>query len=677
MKKNSLSAILLSSFILLANIPTAYAADIQNGSGTIKKEEVVSQNKNTETKQNKENASNTSNKNKVTSIWSDNQSRMDYPALLENIKERKVSAIIFSENIYEFNNVKVQLTNGDKFVSPIISRVNFEKIVEDANIPATIVPNFESLNKKQLSEEKSPMKRYANTAWYYFLLGASGFGLLMLGVLKTLFVMILVYATLYWIYTKIKNKGNNEKISPEDIDTSFEDIAGHHSAKKDILETISFFKDDSKFKEMGVSMPNGILLNGPPGNGKTMFAKAIAKECGADFYSTNGSEFEEVFAGLGAKRVRDLFKTARKSNKAVIFIDEIDSVAKKRGGMHNYHEQTLNQLLTEMDGFSKRSDSKILVIAATNRVDVLDEAILRPGRFDRILLIPKPTKKDRVEMIKVYINKAVSKSGEKLVIGEDLDWESMASLTIGMSGAEIKNLIDEVLMLLIRKESYILDKHIFREAKDKILLGNPRTDLILRDVERKTVAYHEVAHAFAAYIASESRTVEGITIIPHEKALGVTYQTEKYDSVLRTKKSMIDDIVVLVAGRAAEEIFMKGVTNGASNDLERANILAYEMFLVYGMSDTLPLINASQYAERLSEKTKYTIEKNISALLSQEYERIKAFISENIDFFEHTVDILLQQDHIDKGEFEEIAEKFDLDMVREEYNAIADKSRTL
>lgn len=597
--------------------------------------------------------------------WVNNQNKMTYNDLIKNVEDNNVKFVVFSEEPKDYSTVKLELNNGDKFYAPLLQRHTFIAMVENKKINFELLESFSKLETDQLKENQSPVSKVLNYIKYYS-------GVVFNVVAKFIgdfLYLLLIFGALYFIIIKfiMGSQGKSvSKTNPKDIDVNFSDIVGNEAAKEDITETIEFFKDDKKFKAYNLKMPSGILLTGPPGNGKTMFAKAIAKECGADFYSASGSEFEEVFAGLGAQRVRKLFKNARKSRKAVIFIDEIDSIAKKRGGFNSYHEQTLNQLLVEMDGFSsKMKDFKVLVVAATNRKDVLDEALLRPGRFDRQLVIGKPTKKDREGMIRQYIEKAQNKSNGKLVVSEDLDYSAMGSLTNGFSGAELKHLVDEALLLMIRENKEILDKDVFRKAKDKVMLGNKRNDLEMIEKERKITAYHEVGHAFASMIVSNgNRVVEGISIIPHEKALGVTFQTELRDSILRSKEDMINDLYVLVAGRAAEKVFIGSITNGASNDLQRANALAYEMFAQYGMSDKLPMLNVSHYAQNMSENTKSIIEQEISETISNCYDVIMQFMNKKSDFFHEVVRVLLDKEVIEKDEFIILCKKYQIEKLK-------------
>ena len=612
---------------------------------------------------------------KVNKVWTLNQNMMSYSDLIDNIKAKNVKKVIFSSDLSEYSLVLIEMKDGEKFSSNIVFRSNFDNIVENPeyNIQIDVVDSLKNFVMSQYINHQTKMERFKSQAIYYSISAISW----VLGVLGTMLQMIVVFGVVYYLIFKIMSKGSSGdeggKVDPEDIDVGFDDVIGNASAKKDIEEVISFFKDDEKFKKFGLTMPSGVLLTGLPGNGKTMFAKAIAKECNATFFSASGSEFEEVFAGLGAKRVRSLFKKARKEKKAVIFIDEIDAVAKKRGGMNNYHEQTLNQILAEMDGFnSVNDDCKVLVVAATNRIEVLDEAILRPGRFDRKLVINKPLKEDRILIAKSYIEKAIKKSDGELSVDEKFDYEALGRLTSGFSGAEMKNIVDETLLLMVRDNKSILNNELFSTAKDKVLLGNRRTDIKMIEKEKKITAYHEIGHAVASLLLStkeSERTVEGVNIIPHEKSLGVTYSTEETDPILRSKQDILNDIIVLVAGRAAEDVFIGSVSTGASNDLERANLLAYEMLAVYGMSEDMPFLNISGYADRVSETTKHHIEKQISTILRDNYSFIKGKFEEMKEIFIDISEILIDREEIGKEEFYKVLETYNFAQFNPHYKA--------
>ena len=376
-------------------------------------------------------------------------------------------------------------------------------------------------------------------------------------------------------------KGRTRKFNAEvDVAVSFNDVAGLASAKRDLGEVVEFLKDPSKFKVLGAKAPRGVLLVGPPGTGKTLIARAVAGESGVPYYSINGSEFIELFVGVGALRVRELFDEARKNEPSVIFIDEIDAVGRARGaglgGGHDEREQTLNQLLSEMDGFSRTE--QVVVIAATNRPDVLDPALLRPGRFDRQVVVDRPELAARVDILKVHVRKKP--------LAKAVDLHAIASMCPGFSGADLANLVNEAALLATRRGATEISQEDFRRAFDKIVLGDPR-EVKLDPEEKKRVAIHEAGHAIVAHFNEHSQPLERVTIIPRGMALGVTMQRPLNDRYIKTKPELEAELRVLMGGYAAELLFTGVTSSGAANDLKRASETAIQMVAQYGMSEKL------------------------------------------------------------------------------------------
>ena len=364
---------------------------------------------------------------------------------------------------------------------------------------------------------------------------------------------------------------------------TFKDVAGVEEAKEELLEVVEFLKNPKKFQRLGGKIPKGVLLMGPPGTGKTLLAKAVAGEAGVPFFSISGSEFVEMFVGVGASRVRDLFEQGKKNAPCIIFIDELDAVGRHRGaglgGGHDEREQTLNQLLVEMDGFETATG--VILIAATNRPDVLDPALLRPGRFDRRIVVDRPDVKGREAILNIHTR--------KIPLGEDVDLSIIARSTPGFAGAELANLVNEAALLAARKDKELVEMEDFEEAKDKVIMGLARKSMVLSEEEKKNTAYHEAGHALVAALLPGADPIHKVTIIPRGRALGVTVQLPEDDRYTYTKDYLENRIAILMGGRIAEEVYMGHITTGAGNDIEVATDLARKMVCKWGMSGLGPI----------------------------------------------------------------------------------------
>ncbi|MFZ9069981.1 MAG: ATP-dependent zinc metalloprotease FtsH, partial [Burkholderiaceae bacterium] len=406
---------------------------------------------------------------------------------------------------------------------------------------------------------------------------------------------------------------------------TFADVAGCDEAKEDVTELVEFLRDPSKFQKLGGRIPRGVLMVGSPGTGKTLLAKAIAGEAKVPFFSISGSDFVEMFVGVGAARVRDMFENAKKQAPCIIFIDEIDAVGRQRGaglgGGNDEREQTLNQMLVEMDGFE--TNQGIIVIAATNRPDVLDPALLRPGRFDRQVVVPLPDVRGREQILNVHMR--------KVPIGPDVKADILARGTPGMSGADLANLVNEAALFAARRNGRLVEMDDFERAKDKILMGAERKSVVMPEEERRNTAYHESGHALVARLLPKTDPVHKVTIIPRGRALGVTMQLPEGDRYSMDKDRMLNMISVLFGGRIAEEVFMDQMTTGASNDFERATALARDMVTRYGMTDSLgPMVYAENEGEvflgrsitkttNLSEATMQKVDAEIRKIIDNQY----------------------------------------------------------
>ena len=441
---------------------------------------------------------------------------------------------------------------------------------------------------------------------------------------------------------------------------TFSDVAGIDEAKEEVQETVEFLKDPRKFQKLGGRIPKGVLVVGPPGTGKTLLAKAIAGEAGVPFFSISGSDFVEMFVGVGASRVRDLFEQAKKHAPCIVFIDEIDAVGRSRGagigGGHDEREQTLNQLLVEMDGFE--TTEGIILVAATNRPDVLDPALLRPGRFDRQVTVNHPDLRGRSEILKVHT--------KNVPVASNVDLEKIARGTPGFSGADLKNLVNEAALWAARRNKSEVGTVDFEMAKDKILMGAERKSMILTDEEKRVTAYHEAGHALMAKLLSGTDPVHKVSIIPRGRALGVTMQLPADDRHNYSKEFLYNTLAILMGGRVAEELVFKHVTTGAGNDLERATALARKMVCEWGMSEKLGPLSFAQKEEStflgrsfatkrdFSDEMALEIDLEIKRLVTENYERAKHVLTEHMVTLQALAEALLEKEVLDALEIDQI-----------------------
>ncbi|WP_347554660.1 ATP-dependent zinc metalloprotease FtsH [Robbsia sp. KACC 23696] len=439
---------------------------------------------------------------------------------------------------------------------------------------------------------------------------------------------------------------------------NFTDVAGCDEAKEEVSELVDFLRDPQKFQKLGGRIPRGVLLVGPPGTGKTLLARAIAGEAKVPFFSISGSDFVEMFVGVGAARVRDMFEQAKKHAPCIVFIDEIDAVGRHRGagmgGGNDEREQTLNQMLVEMDGFE--ANSGVIVIAATNRSDVLDKALLRPGRFDRQVYVGLPDIRGREQILKVHLR--------KVPISGDVDAAVIARGTPGFSGADLANLVNESALFAARRGKRIVEMQDFEDAKDKIFMGPERRSAVMREEERRNTAYHESGHAVVAKLLPLADPVHKVSIMPRGWALGITWQLPEHDRVNLYRERMYEEIAILFGGRAAEEVFLNSMSTGASNDFERATKMARDMVTRYGMSDvlgTMVYVDTEQdgvfgrmSSKTVSEATQQKVDAEIRRILDDQYARARGLLEEHRAKVEVMVTALLEWETIDADQVDDI-----------------------
>ena len=455
-------------------------------------------------------------------------------------------------------------------------------------------------------------------------------------------------------------KARARLISEKQNKVTFQDVAGVEEAKEELREIIEFLKDPPKFQKLGGKIPKGVLLVGPPGTGKTLLAKAIAGEANVPFFSISGSDFVEMFVGVGASRVRDLFEQGKKHAPCIIFMDEIDAVGRHRGaglgGGHDEREQTLNQLLVEMDGFE--TNEGVILIAATNRPDVLDPALLRPGRFDRQVVVARPDVKGREEILKVH--------SRRIPLAPDVALMVLARGTSGFSGADLANLVNEAALLAARQDKKLVEMIDFENAKDKVLMGVERRSMIIPDAEKRTTAYHEGGHALVAYLLPGADPLHKVTIIPRGRALGLTMQLPTDDRYSYSKEFLVNQITILLGGRAAEEIVFQQQTTGAGNDLEKATEMARKMVCEWGMSEKMGPLTFGKGEEHIflgremsrpkdySEETAVLIDSEIKRIVTDAAMRAKHLLDSNLERLHVLARALLERETLDGEEINRI-----------------------
>ncbi|HED00258.1 MAG TPA: ATP-dependent metallopeptidase FtsH/Yme1/Tma family protein [Proteobacteria bacterium] len=555
-----------------------------------------------------------------------------YSDFLDKVEKGEVSRVtVQGERIHG------QYVNGRAFKTYAPKDVDLVKILRQANVKIAVKP-----------AEESP--------WYWTLIISWLPMLLLIGV---------------WIFFMRQMQAGGGKalsfgksrarlLSGQNVKTTFADVAGIDEAKEELAEIIDFLKDPKKFTRLGGRIPKGVLLMGAPGTGKTLLAKAIAGEAGVPFFSISGSDFVEMFVGVGASRVRDLFVQGKKNAPCIIFIDEIDAVGRHRGaglgGGHDEREQTLNQLLVEMDGFE--SNEGVIIVAATNRPDVLDPALLRPGRFDRQIVVPTPDIRGREGILRVH--------SRNMPLDSDVDLSVLARGTPGFSGADLENMVNEAALLAARKNKEKLQMSDFEEAKDKVMMGTERRSMIITEEEKRITAYHEAGHALVAKLLPGADPIHKVTIIPRGRALGLTQQLPIDERHTYQKDYLVNNLTILLGGRAAEELVLKQFTTGAGSDIERATELARKMTCNWGMSEGLGPLSFGKKEEHIflgkeiaqhkdySEATAVRIDGEIRRLVMESYQRAKDIIHENIQSLHKLAGSLLERESLDAGDIDKI-----------------------
>ena len=561
-----------------------------------------------------------------------NKQEISYTHFLQQVQEKKVEKVTIVDNT-----IRGKLKDGTEFT--------------------TVVPNDPSLigtlrdEGVDIKAEQPPQPPWWTT------------------IFSSILPMLLLIGVWFFIMQQTQGGGNRvmsfgksraKLHSEEKIKVSFKDVAGADEAKQELEEVVEFLKHPKKFNDLGARIPKGVLLFGPPGTGKTLLARAVAGEAGVPFFSISGSDFVEMFVGVGASRVRDLFEQAKKNAPCIVFIDEIDAVGRQRGaglgGGHDEREQTLNQLLVEMDGFGVNEG--IIIIAATNRPDILDPALLRPGRFDRQVTVDRPDEKGRQEILKVHTRgKPVAK---------DVDLDVLARRTPGFTGADLSNLVNEAALLAARRNKKRIEMPELEEASERVVAGPERKSKVISDKERKLTAYHEAGHALVGMLLPNADPVHKVSIIPRGRAGGYTLMLPKEDRYYATRSELLDQLKTFLGGRVAEELVLKEISTGAQNDLERATDLVRKMITQWGMSENLGPITFGRRQEQVflgrdiaqdrnySEEVAYAIDQEVRRLIEEAYAKTQEILRTNMAKLELMANALLERETLEAHELEEL-----------------------
>ena len=565
---------------------------------------------------------------------------INYSELLRQVQEQNVKGVTIVEN-----SIKGQLADGTEFTTVAPNDPNLINTLRDKGV--------------EIKAELPPQP-----PWWT-------------GIFSSLLPMLLLIGVWFFIMQQTQGGGNkvmsfgNSRAklnSEENLKVTFKDVAGADEAKQELEEVVEFLKYPKKFNDLGARIPKGVLLVGPPGTGKTLLAKAVAGESGVPFFSISGSDFVEMFVGVGASRVRDLFEQAKKSAPCIVFIDEIDAVGRQRGaglgGGHDEREQTLNQLLVEMDGFA--ANEGIIIIAATNRPDILDPALLRPGRFDRQIVVDRPDVKGREEILKVHTK------GKP--IGDTVNLAVLARRTPGFTGADLSNLVNEAALLTARRDKKKIEMTEMEESIERVVAGPERKSKVISDKEKRLTAYHEAGHTLIGMMLKHTDPVHKVSIIPRGRAGGYTLMLPKEDRYYATRSELLDQLKTFLGGRVAEEVVLNEISTGAQNDLERASSLIRKMITEYGMSDVLGPITFGRKQDHqvflgrdisrdrnYSEEVAHAIDKEVKKYMEEAYVECRKMLNENIDKLHLIANALIERETLEASELEQLMKTGSLD----------------